>query len=157
MSKTPYVKLHNRLTYTVNDNGCHISDLLLKHKGKIVRVGFMDNKTLTVPKVVYLKTHGLDSIPSNYKVERICGNLLCINPEHLVIIAKNANNKQKQKAGIKQRKLSSKQLARRKLSPEQVKEIRLSLKGYLALSRVYDVSPATIRAVKENKIYKDVL
>jgi hypothetical protein len=128
------------------------------------KIGF-DYETLCWPWTGYVGTHGYGRIglrfvhrlswemsrgpiPNGKQVLHRCDNKICVNPSHLFIGSPADNMRDKSEKG-RQGKM-------RKLTDDQVREIRASPLLQKDLAIKYDVSAPRISLIKSGKRYKYV-
>jgi hypothetical protein len=92
--------------------------------------------------------------PTGLYVCHKCDNIKCVNPDHLFLGTQQDNMDDMIKKGRHVRSPNAGKL--RKLTDDQVREIRNSDLSGRKLSKMYDVATATISSIKTNKLYKDV-
>lgn len=100
------------------------------------------------------------TIYKGYSASTTCGNVACVNPDHVQIMtvsqrtkraAKKVNQKLK---GYRLSKAVQHRFA--KLTEEQVRQIRMSAETHTALSKVYPVSIEQIRRIRSGEVWAHV-
>lgn len=90
-----------------------------------------------------------------------CGNQMCVNPEHVVLItrkrlqARIARETQHQVNAVRRKRLSDKARKRSKLTLELALEIRAAEGNQREIAKQYGVSQATVSAIKLGKTWRD--
>lgn len=108
--------------------------------------------TQDAARYVFMQSSG--KIPDGSVVYQTCGNLQCINPEHLKVGTES---------DVKQQMLADGRFAigvrngRAKLDEDKVRQIRRSGLGSKVLGRMFDVDPKAIRAIKKGITWKHVV
>ena len=143
-------KIGNRkpIQYYINENNCHICiSHFINHKGypTINDKGYLQ----TIPRYLYILKYG--NVPDNIVIRHKCDNPLCINLEHLEsgTARDNVNDKV-----IRGRQPYGENSSLSKLSEKQVKEILNSKLKQKELSKIYNVSQATISLIRTGKRWK---
>lgn len=113
----------------------------------------INNKTVRVQRASYM--HWVDpDLPEYAVIVPVCGNKLCVNPNHLIIDEESLLHKGR----TSHKKGSSHHLS--KLTAEDVRNIRsiYSLKkaSQAKLAREYDVSITTIASIIKGKTWKGI-
>lgn len=85
-------------------------------------------------------------IPEGLCVLHRCDTPLCVNPEHLWLGTYADNNED----------MAAKGRVNRRLTPENVREIRSSGESHAALGRRFKVHPKTILRTKERRTWKHI-
>lgn len=113
----------------------------------------------SVHRAVYLAFYG--EIPSGLIVRHSCDNGTCINPDHLLLGTKKDNtqdmlerNRESRWKGGRENHRSDK---RRKLSVEQVQEIKDSSLSSYKLAEIYPVSDVQIRRIRSGSRCKSLI
>jgi len=138
--------------YIDKETGCHILTNIKVDKFTYSTMISHKGKRMPVQKHIYIEKFG--EIDTKMVIYHTCGNPLCINPKHFILEKSHLTNKERKKLGIPAREMPK---VKRKLTPEQVREIRSSPLGYYLLSKKYGVHKSLIYLVKKGKLYKDVL
>lgn len=107
-------------------------------------------------RVIYEMNYG--EIPKGMVIRHKCDNPNCCNIDHLEIGTHqdNSNDMVKRGRSVKGRKyptLRGTNNVKNKLSDNDVKEIYLSKLGYRKLSKIYNVSPSSIKNIKKKKLW----
>ena len=112
---------------------------------------FYKNKTLLAYRVSYEIHHG--EIPKGLIIRHLCDNPSCVNPEHLTLGTQKDNVHDMIERGRAKYppKKSGEHHARAKLNQEQVNEIRQSQESGIVLAKKFNVSPACISVIRNNK------
>lgn len=87
-------------------------------------------------------------IPSGMNVLHSCDNRRCVNPTHLFLGTKADNTQDMWKKGRN---------TRRKVTDDQVHEIRASALPYTELARTYGIASEQIRNIKRGYSFKHLL
>lgn len=109
-----------------------------------------DKKNIRAHRLSY-EIH-VGQIPKELFVCHRCDNPGCVNPDHLFLGTAKDNNQDSLKKG---RHYVGEKNGRAKLTWEKVKNIRQSNKSKKELAIIYEVSVQTIKAVKNNKVWKN--
>lgn len=146
----PPVKKPRPIKIQVDENGCHIC---VSHKPNTF--GYYDyhfhGKNYKMHRFIYEIKYG--KITNGLIVRHKCDNRLCINPEHLELGTKKDNAWDCISRG---RKPIGENTVMAKLTESDVIEIRRISPGmsYADLSKIYNVSRATIRDVALRNTWK---
>lgn len=124
-------------------NGCWEWTARIEPKG-YGRFSF-EKKPRLAHRMAWFLTYGYFPIAS-IQVCHKCDNRKCVNPAHLFLGTNSAN----------QRDRCLKGRASKKLSSEDVLEIRASDKSQRELAKTYKVDQALVQRIKANKIWKHV-
>jgi hypothetical protein len=89
-------------------------------------------------------------IPIDMVILHTCDNRACVRPDHLQLGTQEENMKDMDR---KQRRVSNRHGAIRKLTPEIVREIRASDDDYSVLGEKYGVHYATIADIKKRRTW----
>lgn len=103
-------------------------------------------------RVSYELTKG--QIPKGLCVMHSCDNKKCVNPEHLSLGTPAENARDAGLRGLMPRGTANK--GGGKLTETQVREIRGAAEGCLRLSRRFNVSAQTIKAIRRGRIWRHV-
>lgn len=143
--------LLSRIRWVVDEEtGCWnvVSHKKPKNRGYPV-IGLF-GKVFSIHRAMYIANSG--AIPDGLIVRHSCDNGICINPDHLLVGTKQDNtqdmlerNRESRWKGGRDNHRSDK---RRKLSIEQVKEIKNSSLGSYQLADIYPVSDVQVRRIR---------
>lgn len=91
---------------------------------------------------------------------QVCGNKLCVNPEHLQVATKQEVAARTGKEGRlgtleKRKKIAQARRSKSTLTMEKVHEIRLSGETAEALAPVYGVTASTIKHIRAHETWRD--
>lgn len=111
-------------------------------------------------KAVWELAHPGQALPAGRRAVRVCGSRDCVNPAH--IRALNLSDAQRRMVGDcwgqmslpRRHALQRIQHGLRKLTPEQIAEIRHSDAPGAALARKFGVAPDTVRRVRRGQSYR---
>jgi len=101
------------------------------------------NKTITAHRFSYIVHKG--DIPNGLVVMHTCDNPRCINPKHLILGTRKQNTQDMIDKG---RHYTGEGLSRKKLTDQQIINIRNSTESSYQLAKIYPVSPTQIRRIK---------
>jgi hypothetical protein len=139
------------IKYEVNENGCWICTSHSKN-----RYGYCmfrnGGKKITIHRYMYEQHNG--KIPENMCVCHTCDNPSCINPEHLFLGTHKENMKDRSN---KDRQCKGYDMPARKLTEQQVMEIRKSDETNRYLGKKYGVSATTIQGIQNGITWKYLL
>ena len=128
----------------VPETGCWLWLNCTMHKGYGLLV--YKGKTVRAHRLAYLLHTGID--PDTRHVLHKCDTPSCVNPEHLYLGSNDDNVADKVSKG---RSLSRAKNPAAKLTEEQVSNIRLDDRTQRVIAKDYEVSQATIHAIKAGK------
>ena len=127
--------------------GCHV------WMGAVTPNGYgqfhRDGKTVYAHRVAYELAYG----PTDLYVLHRCDNRKCVNPEHLFAGTFDENMAD---MVTKQRQAHGDRNGRRKLSAEQVKEIRAASGLQREIAAQYGVTPALVSLIRSRSIWRYV-
>lgn len=115
----------------------------------------VDGRVQAVHKVVYLASYGMTS--TDTLVCHSCDVRDCCEPEHLFLGTYSDNTRDAIEKGRVQIVSQEYNLAKRVLTEEQVREIRLDSLGDRSLAKRYGVGRSTIRRIRIGETYKEVV
>ena len=125
----------------------------IEHNQKGQRMGYgmknVSGKTMLYHRWVFLQEHGY--LPP--VVMHLCDNGRCINPEHLAAGTQKENLEQAWNSGRKRRDCGTP----RKLTDEQVREIRKDTRSQSVIASEYGVTQNAISCIKLGKTHRNVL
>ena len=107
---------------------------------------------LLAHRAAYAMTHG--PVPAELVVRHKCDNPRCVRPDHLELGTVADNVADRERRGRANREPAAE--ARRKLTEEQVRAIRVSGETGRTLARRFGVTPATITNVRRGHLYRGV-
>lgn len=90
-----------------------------------------------------------------------CGNALCVNPDHTELVTRRKLSKRISKTTsytsmpLRQSKIAHAMRLRSKISAEIVKAIRAAEGSQRAIAKSYDVSQATVSAIRIGRTWRD--
>lgn len=127
--------------------------------GRVQRIWVHGVGCVSATRAVWELAHGC-KMGRHRRAVRVCESYDCANPEH--IRALTHSEAQRRIVGdwhamtqARQAQLVRIQRMQRRLTPEQVAEIRHSLASAAALARKFGCSPTTVCAVRKGATYRD--
>lgn len=143
------------IEYEIDENGCFncISHHLDRYGYARIGVRNKDGKLTKgfVHRFIYEQLFG--EIPKNYVLMHKCDNRKCMNPEHLTIGTNKENMQDKIEKGRQYHRKGEKY---KKLSDDDVREIRSGKYNVEEMAKKFKVSVETIKNAKNYHTYKNV-
>lgn len=116
------------------------------------------NKTISVRRVLALHL----SAPCDGKlVTNRCTNLLCVNPDHVVVVTRKVLQRRTAKENprylsiTRRTRLAQSARSRAKLTPEQVQAIRDDIRPQRVIAKHYGITQGYVSAIKNMKKWID--
>lgn len=113
------------------------------------------NGTRTAHRVAWILEHGIEPDPS-LEVAHSCHNRLCVNPAHLSLKTHSANMLDSARAGRLTLQLNPEKTNLRKLTRDQVVEIRQSILTTTELADKFSVTPDNIRRILKRETWTHI-
>ena len=151
MKSKPPIKVSRKIRFKITDSGCHecISHRVNKYDGYFSYC--KDNRVYRMHRYIYIQNFG--EIPNGLLVRHKCDNRKCINIDHLELGTHKDNHDDCVNRG---RKPKGENCVTAKITELQAMEI-ISIGvnvNYHHLSKIYGISPATIRDIVLRKTWK---
>lgn len=156
INQIPIIKIIEKLAqigFEIDENGCH------NWKGYIQPNGYgrfrVAGVSLAAHRAAYVVSRGF--IPDGADICHACDNRRCLNPEHLFVGSRQENMldcKLKGRLSIQQdpsRILRGDRHKNRKLSSDQVAEIRASTDNAYQVAERYRISPSHVWRLRSNQ------
>lgn len=133
----------------VVESGCHEWQGYVAKNG-YGQVGGDDQKVIYVHRAAWLLANG---DPGTAYVLHECDNRRCVNLDHLFLGTFTDNMADMERKG---RTACGDRLPHTKLTAEQVKDIRASKVGTVALAKLYGVAPSTLSLARNGRQWKRI-
>lgn len=152
--KDPLYKFGKNIKAIEDSNGCYICVSHAKcSNGRYYNIK-RNNKIMLLHRYVYESYH--EEIPNGLIVRHKCDNVLCINPNHLVLGSHQDNSNDKVE---RNRQAKFERNGASKLSNNDVLNIRKLYKDGVMqrnIANMYDVTDSTISMIVNDIIWKDL-
>lgn len=136
-------------TYVVAAAGyatpCWLWQGYLNHHG--YGLATLNGRQMLAHRAFYILARG--EIPRGLQVDHLCRNRACVNPEHLEAVTASENLRR----GLTGR---HPKMSARRLTDQQVRDIRTSDESNRALAVRLGVSHETVRAARSGRYYREV-
>lgn len=129
--------------------------LQLRSRSPVMRY---QGKHMCVRRVVALAMgHNIEGKVATYK----CGNNLCVNPDHIVVMTKTTLQKRTNKVNVqymhptRRQRVAAARRASAKLSPEIVQKIREDTRAQRKIASDYGITQTTVSRIKRGEMWRD--
>jgi hypothetical protein len=115
--------------------------------------------SMSATRAVWELAHGRP-MPQGRRAVRMCGTYDCANPAHIRALSESQaqrhyTGKGYEMSPARRQHLQKLQRARRRFTPEQVREVRLSALPAAALARQFGFSQSSVAAIRRGETYRD--
>jgi hypothetical protein len=139
------------ITYTVNENGCHLCTSHAKSKG--YPRTYRNKKHITIAHLIY-ERKSKSKIPTNYLVCHTCDNPACINPEHLFLGTPLENMRDMIEKGRDRQK--GEHNGQAKLTEKDIIAIRTDNRFQKEIAKQYGTTQSNISSIKLKKSWNHI-
>lgn len=144
-----------KIDFTINENGCHICTSHRSYYGKTYPLIGVNRKTIRISRYIW-EAYNRVKIPVGLVIRHTCDTPSCINPKHLILGTVKDNVRDMMERGRKYI-IKGESHHKSKLTERQVRKIKFSSTGLRALAAKFEVSIATVKAIRCGRNWKHVL